>query len=83
MSLCDDGCRTDDKRPSFGMKPSPPVLRQPRKYARVALVDTVEKDREGVKIDAGLSLGRSFRCSWGPNGEFVHFGKICAPSMKA
>jgi nuclear pore complex protein Nup98-Nup96 len=70
----------DQKRPSFGIKPSPPVLRQPRKYARVALGDSVGKEREGFKVDAGLAMGRSFRCSWGPNGELVHFGKICSPS---
>ena len=55
-------------------------MRQARKYARVALADGVESGKEGVKVDAGLALGRSFRCSWGPNGELVHFGKICSPS---
>lgn len=65
------------------MKPSPPVLRQPRKYARVALADSVEKGSEGVRVDAGLALGRSFRCSWGPNGELVHFGKIRSPNSQA
>jgi nuclear pore complex protein Nup98-Nup96 len=63
-----------------GKPVGPPKLRQPRKYAKVALEDSVEKDHEGVRADAGLALGRSFRCSWGPNGELVHFGKICAPN---
>lgn len=56
------------------------MLRQPRKYAKVALADCIEKEEEGVKADAGLAMGRSFRCSWGPNGEIVHLGKICSPT---
>lgn len=58
------------------------MLRKPREYAQVALNNSVAKGKEGVKVDAGLSLGRSFRCSWGPNGELVHFGKVCAPSAE-
>ncbi|WVW83374.1 hypothetical protein I302_105393 [Kwoniella bestiolae CBS 10118] len=69
------------KRTSFGeSQVSPPKLRQPRKYARVAESESIAKGDEGIKVDAGLALGRSFRCSWGPNGQLVHFGKICAPN---
>ncbi|ORY25742.1 nuclear protein 96-domain-containing protein [Naematelia encephala] len=68
------------KRTSFGYIPKSPKLRQPRKYARVPLEQSLVAGYEGVKADAGLALGRSFRCSWGPNGELVHFGKICKPS---
>ena len=76
------------KRSSFGGKTaSPPLLRQPRKYARVPLGESIvgsvnveggveAEAQAGVRLDAGLALGRSFRCSWGPNGELVHFGKI-------
>lgn len=53
------------------MKDVEPRLRKPRKYARVTVGTGAS---EGVKADAGLALGRSFRCSWGPNGELVHFG---------
>lgn len=53
---------------------------QPRKYARVALEKSAVGGNEGVRVDAGLALGRSFRCSWGPNGELVHFGRICKPA---
>ncbi|WRT66918.1 uncharacterized protein IL334_003883 [Kwoniella shivajii] len=68
------------KRTSFGeTRVSPPKLRQPRKYARVLEDDSVIKGDEGIRVDAGLALGRSFRCSWGPKGELVHFGKITAP----
>ncbi|KIR74014.1 nuclear pore complex protein Nup98-Nup96 [Cryptococcus deuterogattii CA1014] len=69
------------KRTSFGeTQISLPKLRQPRKYARVMEEESVAKGAEGLKVDAGLALGRSFRCSWGPNGELVHFGKICSPT---
>ncbi|WWC61363.1 uncharacterized protein I303_103944 [Kwoniella dejecticola CBS 10117] len=69
------------KRTSFGEhKISPPKLRQPRKYARVAEAQSIAQTKEGISIDAGLALGRSFRCSWGPNGQLVHSGTICAPA---
>nr|XP_019002371.1 nuclear pore complex protein Nup98-Nup96 [Kwoniella mangroviensis CBS 8507]OCF65832.1 nuclear pore complex protein Nup98-Nup96 [Kwoniella mangroviensis CBS 8507] len=69
------------KRTSFGeSQVNPPKLRQPRKYARVAGSGSIAKSDEGIKVDAGLALGRSFRCSWGPNGELVHSGRICAPN---
>lgn len=70
------------QRTSFGEQvASPKISRMPRKYARVALGESLQSGKEGVRLDAGLALGRSFRCSWGPNGELVHFGKICKPSM--
>ena len=68
------------KRSSFGETTKPDQLRRPRKYARVELEKSSDANNEGVKADAGLALGRSFRCSWGPNGELVHFGKICRPT---
>ncbi|TYZ59325.1 hypothetical protein PybrP1_004970, partial [[Pythium] brassicae (nom. inval.)] len=27
-------------------------------------------------VDAGMFMARSFRCSWGPNGELVNIGKV-------
>lgn len=69
------------KRASFGEIASPPP-RHPRKYAKVPLAESFVNGNEGVRVDAGLALGRSFRCSWGPNGELVHFGKICAPKTE-
>jgi len=69
------------QRSSFGENTvSPPRLRQPRKYARVAIEKSEVKDAEAVKVDAGLGLGRSFRCSWAPDGTLIHFGKVCAPT---
>ncbi|EIW69491.1 hypothetical protein TREMEDRAFT_62352 [Tremella mesenterica DSM 1558] len=67
------------KRTSFGEPQSPPRLRVPRKYARVPLEQCTVGGSEGIRADGGLALGRSFRCSWGPNGELVHLGKICSP----
>lgn len=77
--------RLDDravKRASFGESSRPPQLRQPRKYAKVPLDKSFVAGNEGVRPDAGLALGRSFRCSWGPNGELVHMGNICSPSTE-
>lgn len=28
------------------------------------------------QVDAGMFMARSFRCSWGPNGELVNIGKL-------
>ncbi|GMK55427.1 hypothetical protein CspeluHIS016_0204830 [Cutaneotrichosporon spelunceum] len=75
--------RLDDravKRASFGESSRPCQLRQPRKYAKVPLDQSFVAGNESVRPDAGLALGRTFRCSWGPNGELVHMGKICSPS---
>lgn len=79
----EDVARLDDraavKRASFGESSRPTKLRQPHKYAKVPLAESSVDNNEGLRVDSGLALGRSFRCSWGPNGELVHMGKICAP----
>lgn len=36
----------------------------------------VPKILQKKSLDYALSMGRSFRVGWGPNGEFVHSGKI-------
>ena len=64
------------KRSSFG-QPTAQQLRTVRKYQRVELDKGSVDGSEGVKVDAGLGLGRSFRASWGPNGQLVHMGKVC------
>ncbi|WVQ98527.1 hypothetical protein IAU59_005653 [Kwoniella sp. CBS 9459] len=72
------------KRTSFGETAvSPPKFRQPRKYSKAAIAESVIDGKEGIRADAGLALGRSFRCSWGPNGELVHTGKIAAPRSES
>ena len=67
------------QRASFGEPVNPPKLRLPRKYAKVELAQSLVNHSEGLRADGGLALGRSFRCSWGPDGQLVHSGKICAP----
>ncbi|KAJ9475145.1 Nucleoporin NUP116/NSP116 [Pseudozyma hubeiensis] len=52
-------------------------VQRPAKKLRkldVAKSDAVAAD--GEMLDAGLSLGRSFRVGWGPDGTLVHNGKI-------
>ncbi|KAG7391650.1 hypothetical protein PHYPSEUDO_004152 [Phytophthora pseudosyringae] len=33
-------------------------------------------------VDGGMFMARSFRCSWGPNGELVNLGKLISRSEK-
>ena len=62
------------KRISFGEE-RPKVVRLERKYVRTAEAGSGEAEgSEGVQVDAGLALSRSFRCSFGPNGEIVRIG---------
>lgn len=34
-------------------------------------------------VDAGMFMARSFRCSWGPNGELVNIGKVVSASRSS
>lgn len=55
----------------------PPVsLSRPRKLAKVDLQSSITDDANDVLLDAGLTMGRSFRVGWGPDGTFVHRAKI-------
>ncbi|KZT04508.1 uncharacterized protein LAESUDRAFT_737928 [Laetiporus sulphureus 93-53] len=57
--------------------------RQPsRKYARVEGSASAVYGNESELIDAGLSLGRSFRVGWGPGGVLVYSGALCGPTTK-
>ena len=56
---------------------------QPAKKLRkldVAQSDAVAAD--GETLDAGLSLGRSFRVGWGPDGTLVHNGRLVGASLE-
>ena len=54
-----------------------PRIKPPsRKYIRVSSAASVTSTFEGVYVDAGLSLGRSFRAGWGPGGKLVHVGAL-------
>ncbi|CAE7229687.1 unnamed protein product [Rhizoctonia solani] len=66
-------------KPKNKPKPEPEPL---RKYERVSNDKSVTKSFAGAYMDAGLALGRSFRVSWGPNGELVHLGRICGATEK-
>src|SRR5882762_10160656 len=54
--------------------------RPTRKYARVDSWTSSVTGNEGAMVDAGLSMGRSFRAGWGPGGRLVHLGSLCGPS---
>ncbi|KAF9460038.1 nuclear protein 96-domain-containing protein [Collybia nuda] len=76
-----DGLRFEPReRPSFAHNIDPPAYRPSRKYARVESSESAVHGNEGVVVDAGLALGRSFRVGWGPGGTLVHLGKLCGPS---
>lgn len=60
-------------RASFAQPRSQPP---PRKFVRVASSASIAASHEGVYIDAGLSLGRSFRVGWGPGDRLVHVGEL-------
>ncbi|CAE6530170.1 unnamed protein product [Rhizoctonia solani] len=66
-------------KPKVKPKPEPEPL---RKYERVSNDRSVTKSFAGAYMDAGLALGRSFRVSWGPNGELVHLGRTCGVAEK-
>lgn len=68
------------QRPSFGHDIDPPVFRPSRKYARVDIKSSIVNGTEGAYIDAGLSMGRSFRVGWAPGGQLVHLGSLCGPA---
>ncbi|KAF4148651.1 Nuclear protein 96 [Phytophthora infestans] len=34
------------------------------------------------QVDGGIFMARSFRCSWGPNGELVNLGRLTSRSEK-
>ncbi|EKM77441.1 hypothetical protein AGABI1DRAFT_77500 [Agaricus bisporus var. burnettii JB137-S8] len=78
-----DGLRSESReRRSFAHHVEPPHL-PCRKYARVDKATSIANSHEGLFIDAGLALGRSFRVSWGPGGVLVHLGSICNPSSSS
>ncbi|SAM81755.1 related to Nucleoporin nup189 (SonB) [Ustilago bromivora] len=69
----------EDRKAEIKPREAPVVqeVQQPAKKLRkvdVAQSDAVAAD--GETLDAGLSLGRSFRVGWGPDGALVHNGKI-------
>ncbi|EDR08209.1 uncharacterized protein LACBIDRAFT_297625 [Laccaria bicolor S238N-H82] len=75
-----DGLRFDSReRASFAHDIEPPLYRPSRKYARVEINSSIANGKEGIYVDAGLAMGRSFRVGWGPGGTLLHLGSICGP----
>ncbi|TFY59543.1 hypothetical protein EVG20_g7759 [Dentipellis fragilis] len=68
------------ERASFAHDLEPTPYRPSRKYARVQGSASAVKGSEGVFVDAGLAMGRSFRVGWGPAGTLVHLGELCSPA---
>ncbi|PWN50551.1 hypothetical protein IE53DRAFT_362282 [Violaceomyces palustris] len=68
-------------RPTFS---APQLASRPaRKLTRTDLDQSVVKGSEGLNMDAGLALGRSFRVGWGPDGTIVHNGTIVSAGALA
>lgn len=69
--------RKIESHPPEPRKATVQEVQQPAKKLRkldVAKSDAVAAD--GETLDAGMSLGRSFRVGWGPDGTLVHNGRI-------
>jgi hypothetical protein len=43
--------------------------------ASTPLATSIAKGKEGIFVDAGLALGRSYRVGWGPKGELISLDK--------
>ncbi|KAI0066823.1 hypothetical protein BV25DRAFT_1819933 [Artomyces pyxidatus] len=79
-----DGLRIPvQERASFAHDVEAIPFRPSRKYARVDISASAVTGTEGAVVDAGLSLGRSFRVGWGPGGTLVHLGQLCSPSSSS
>ncbi|THH28963.1 hypothetical protein EUX98_g5225 [Antrodiella citrinella] len=76
-----DGLRADSvQRRSFAHDMEPLPYRPSRKYARVGNAASAVSGNENALIDAGLTMGRSFRVGWGPGGTLAHLGHLCGPA---
>ncbi len=65
------------QRTSFAQPRTQPPA---RKYTRVSSSASVAASHEGAYMDAGLSLGRSFRVGWGAGDRLVHVGDLSSSS---
>ncbi|TFY79572.1 hypothetical protein EWM64_g4439 [Hericium alpestre] len=66
------------ERPS-GRDLEPAEFKPSRKYPRVESSASAVNGKEDLVVDAGLSLGRSFRAGWGPSAKIIHLGQLCSP----
>lgn len=60
-------------------EPLPPLIARPRKITRIELDKSVVENAHSIVLDAGLSMGRSFRAGWGPDGTVAHCGRVMKP----
>ncbi|KAG8988968.1 hypothetical protein FRB90_002464, partial [Tulasnella sp. 427] len=60
--------------------PAPPIVTPLRELKLGEYKSSVAFGTESSFVDAGLSLARSFRVGWGPNGLLAHCGKLCGLS---
>ncbi|KAH8101186.1 nuclear protein 96-domain-containing protein [Cristinia sonorae] len=75
-----EGLRAESlQRKSFGHDIEPLPYRPSRKYARVGNAASAVSGNENALVDAGLSMGRSFRVGWGPGGTLAHLARLCGP----
>lgn len=78
---------TEKEERKFDTKPrEAPVLNVQQPAKRLRKVDAAQSDAVAADcetLDAGLSLGRSFRVGWGPDGTLVHNGKIVGSHREA
>ena len=72
--------RPSSNRTSFTQPRAQPPA---RKYVRVSGTESKTKGKESVYLDAGLSMGRSFRVGWGPGNKLVHVGQLQSRSSSS
>lgn len=53
-----------------------PVYKPLRKWKTIPLADSLASKQEAQYVDAGLAMARSFRASFGPQGQLVHLGRL-------
>ncbi|KAK0527244.1 hypothetical protein OC835_005044, partial [Tilletia horrida] len=54
-----------------------------RKFTRTELSKSLAKGHDDIRVDAGLSFGRSFRVGWGPGGLLVHNGALTGMALSS
>lgn len=65
---------------------APPVQEEQQPAKKLRKLDVAQSAAvaaDGETLDAGLSLGRSFRVGWGPDGLLVHNGRIVGGGSSA
>ncbi|SJX62216.1 related to Nucleoporin nup189 (SonB) [Sporisorium reilianum f. sp. reilianum] len=64
---------------------APPMQEEQLPAKKLRKLDVAQSEAvaaDGETLDAGLSLGRSFRVGWGPDGVLVHNSRIATAAAK-